>query len=365
MDSEPTIDWRPQYRGDDTRPEVLAHFERFVSAPDEEGLAALKGVALSADARAGDLHALASAYLVTGGFADAIPLLEFLADSGPDGPAVRCDLAGAYVRIGSVDRAGRELERVLAAHPDCAAAERQLAEVLAWSRWHAAEVDLMRQQAGLLSELVGDGTGGRAEWTALARVLYRLAGVPRTDVDWPDVVAVLERAQHLDPDHEQVLELLAAAAHHAGDEARWHGALRELERVAPGSEHLGHWRSVPTAAPSNPDRLLGLAAEPEEVHGAVRELRALYRASPNNPDVLRCVVQAEIGIGNVAEALWLAEGLAAVEGLDFYGHGALAMVYGLLRDGRAREHVAAALELAPDEDERAEFLARFDAAVEG
>ncbi|MGW7587061.1 tetratricopeptide repeat protein [Kitasatospora sp. NPDC054768] len=365
MNSEPTIDWEPQYRGNGTRPEVLACFERFVSDPDEEGLAALKESALSADAHAGDLHALASAHLVSGQFAEAVPLLEFLADAGADDPAVRCDLAGAYVRIGSVDRAGRELERVLAAHPGCVAAERQLGDVRAWLQWHEASVDLVRQQAGILSELVGDGSGGATEWLALGRVLYQLAAVPRSGVDWPDVVAVLERAQHLEPDQEQVLELLAAAAHHAGAEAPWRAALLELERVAPGSGHLDHWRSLPPATPANPDRLLAVAADPELVHGAVRDLRAQYRASPNNPDVLRCAVQAEIGTGNVAEALWLAEGLAAVEGLDFYGHGALAMVYGMVGDSRARHHAAVALELAPDDDERAYFQDQLDGLSAG
>nr|BFD89777.1 hypothetical protein KitaXyl93_11370 [Kitasatospora sp. Xyl93] len=360
MSGEPSIDWEPQYRGDRTRPEVLACFERFVSAPDAEGLAALKAAALSADPLPGDLHALASAHLVAGQFAEAVPLLEFLADAGPEDPATRCDLATGYTRIGGVDRAARELERVLAAHPDWVAAERQLVDVRAWLRWHEASVDVLRQQAGVLSGLVADGPGGPDEWLALGRVLYQLAAVPRSGVDWPDVVGVLERADHLDPDREPVLELLAAAAYRAGAEARWQAAVLGLVRVAPGSGRLDHWRSAPPAAAPDPDRLLALAAEPAETHGAVRDLRSQYRTSPNNPDVLRCVVQAEAGTGNAAEALWLAESLAAVEELDFYGHGALAMVYRMLGDGRAHHHAAVALETAPDEDERAEFRARYD-----
>ncbi|MBD0672907.1 hypothetical protein BU198_19850 [Streptomyces sp. CBMA156] len=65
-----------------------------------------------------------------------------------------------------------------------------------------------------------------------------------------------------------------------------------------------------------------------------------------NPDVLRCVVRAEVGAGSVAE------GLAAVEGLDLFGSGALAMVYGMVGDGLARHHAAVAMGLAPDGDER-------------
>ncbi|MFE4976289.1 tetratricopeptide repeat protein [Kitasatospora sp. NPDC056651] len=370
MNSEPSIYWDPQYRGDGTRPEVLAFFEQFVVAPDGEGLATLKDLALSADAPAGgvvvgDLHALASAYLVTGQFDEAVPVLEFLADEGVEDPAVRCDLANVYIRIGSVDRAARELERVLAAHPGHVAAERQLVDVQAWLRWHEAGVELLRQQAGLLAALAAADDAGATEYLALARVLYQLAAVPRSGVDWPDVVSALERACDLHPGHEQALELLVAAAHHAGAEAQWHRALLALEEAAPGSEHLGQWRSVPPAVEPNPDRLLAVAADPAEVHGAVRELRSLYRRSPNNPDVLRCVVQAEVSAGNAAEALWPAESLAAVEGLDFYGHGALAMVYGMVGDRRAREHVAAALELAPDAAAGAEFLAQYDRLGEG
>ncbi|MFG2917413.1 tetratricopeptide repeat protein [Kitasatospora sp. NPDC048298] len=365
MSGEPSIDWQPQYRGDLTRPEVLVCFEQVINEPDGAKLTALREMVLAVDPLPGDLHALASVYLLTGQFAEAVPLLEVVADMGPEDPAVRCDLASAYVLIGSVDRAARELERILAVHPGCVPAESQLAEARAWLEWHEAGVGFLRQQVGLLSGLAADATAGPTEHLALARVLYQLAAVPRSGVDWPDVVSVLERAHHLDRGHEQVLELLVAAAHNAGVEGPWRSALLELERVAPGSEHLDHWRSAPPAVEPNPDRLLAVATDPEEVHGAVRELRALYRRSPNNLDALRCVVQAEVGLGNVAEALWLAESLAAVEGLDFYGHGALAMVYGLIGDDRMRHHIVMAMELAPEEEERAYFQDQLDGLNEG
>ncbi|MFF2548871.1 tetratricopeptide repeat protein [Kitasatospora sp. NPDC058063] len=361
MSGEPTIDWEPQYRGASSNLQVAECYERFVATSDPGWLAALKELARAEGAQVGDLHALASAHLLAGRPAEAVPLLEFLAFLEPDDPAVRYDLAGAYVRIGSVDRAGRELERILADRPGWAPAVLQLAEVRAWLRWHEDAVHLLRQQAEVLFSLTADGAGGPTGHLARGKVLYQLATVPRSGVDWPDVVGALERAHHLDDGNEQVLELLAAAAHHAGAEAQWHAALLALERVAPGSEHPDHWRSGPPAAPPNPDRLLAIAAsETEDAHGALRDLRAQYRTAPNNPDVQRCLAQVEVGIGNVAEALWLAEGLAATEGLDCYGHGALMVVYGILGDGRARRHLAAALELAPDQATAEELLDQYD-----
>ncbi|MFJ9445958.1 tetratricopeptide repeat protein [Kitasatospora sp. NPDC101235] len=366
MSGEPTIDWEPQYQGADSNPQAVECYERFVTTLDAEWLATLKGPAQLESTQAGDLHALASAYLVAGRPAEAVPLLEFLVFLEPEEPGVRCDLAYAYARIGSADRASRELERVLAAHPGWPAAVRQLADVRAWLLWHEDTVDLLRQQADVFTLLTSDGAADTTQYLALAKVLYQLATVPRSGVDWPDVVSVLERAHHLDGDHEQVLELLAAASHHAGAEAQWHAALSALERVAPGSEHLDHWRSVPPAVAPNPDRLLAIASsETADAHGALRDLRSDYRTAPNNPDIQRCLVQAEAGLGNVAEALWLAEGLAATDGLDFYAHGALMTAYGIIGDGRARRHLAAALELAPDQAERAELLAQYDALSEG
>lgn len=361
VSGEPTIDWEPQYRGAHSNPQVVECYERFVSTSDPGWLAALKELARAEGAQVGDLHALASAHLLAGRPAEAVPLLEFLAFLEPEDPAVRYDLAGAYARIGSADRAGRELERILADRPEWPAAVRQLAEVRAWLRWHGDTVDLLRQQAEVFSLLTADGAGGATEHLALGKVLYQLAAVPRSGVDWPEVVGVLERAHQLDDGDEQVLEILAAASHHAGAEPQWRAALLALERVAPGSGHLDHWRAAPPAVAPNPDRLLAVASsETTDAHHALRDLRAQYRTAPNNPDVQRCLVQVEVGIGNVAEALWLAEGLAATEALDCYGHGALMVVYGILGDGRARQHLAAALELAPDQATTAELLDQYD-----
>lgn len=366
MSGEPSIDWEPQYQGAHARSQVVEYYERFVTTLDMEWLTALQGLAQGEGAQMGDLHALASAYLVAGRSAEAVPVLEFLTFVEREDPALRYDLAGAYVRIGSVDRAGRELERILATHPGWPAAVRQLAEVRAWLLWHEDTVGLLRQQAEVLSPLTADRAGDATDHLALGKVLYQLAAVPRTGVDWPDVVRVLERAHQLDGGHEQVLELLVAASHHAGAGARWQAALAALEEAAPGSEHLDHWRSAPPAVAPNPDRLLAIASsDTADAHGAIRDLRAHYRAAPNNPDVQRCLVQVEVGVGNVAEARWLAEGLAATEGLDVYGHGALMIVYGLLGDGRARQHLAAALELAPDQETRVELLDQYGQLTAG
>ncbi|WP_330300247.1 tetratricopeptide repeat protein [Streptomyces sp. NBC_00503] len=335
-------------------------YEQFVSTRDPAKLSSLESLAMAAGL-SGDLHALASAYLVAELPMEGLPLLEFLADSGPADPAVRCDLASAYILIGSVERASRELERILAAFPGFAAADRQLADVRVWLQWRVAEVDFQQRRAAFLAERLADEGGGIDEHIMLARGLYQLARIPRSGVDWPEVMDALNRARRLHGDHSQVLELLTAATHQAGAEAEWHEALLALERVAPRSAILDHWRSVSTAVLPNPDRLLAVASSgTEDAHGALRDLRSQYRLSPNNPDIQRCLMQAEVRAGNVAEGLWLADGLAATEALDFYGHAALAMVYGVAGDQRMDHHATEALPLAPDAGSRAAFQAQYD-----
>ncbi len=355
------VGWSPQYQGEHSSPQVVECYKRFVTSGDPRDLTALESVAM-ADGPAGNLHALASAHLVAGQPMQAVPLLEFLADATPEELAVRCDLATAYIQIGSAQRAARELERVLEAAPELPAAVHQLADLRGWLRWRETEVDFQRQRAAYLSERLADGPGGIDEHVTLARSLYTLAVTPGTGVDWPDVLDTLEQARRVDNGHVQVLELLVAVSYHAGAESVRHEALLALERAAPRSPMLDHSRSMPDATQADPDRLLQVACSgTEDAHGALRELRSQYRQAPNNRDVQHCLMQAEVAQGSLAEALWLADGLADAEGLGFATQGALALVYGVAGDGpRADRHCAAALALAPDPASREAFRAHYD-----
>ncbi|WP_033329448.1 tetratricopeptide repeat protein, partial [Streptomyces yerevanensis] len=324
MSSEPTIGWSPQYRGDNSSPHVVQCYEEFVSARDQVHLDVLKPLAMD-DGPAGNLHALASAYLIAGQPFDAVPLLEFLADAAPTDLAVRGDLATAYVQIGSVKRASRELERILELAPGLAEAGQQLADVQAWLHWQDTERDFQRRRAEFLRERIAGGNGSVDEYVMLARALYALAGTPSSGVNWADAVDVLTEARRRDGADVQVLELLVATTFNAGAEADWHEALLALEQVAPQSFLLEQARSTMNAGVPDPDMLLEVAcSDSDDAHGALRELRAQYRVGPNNPDVQRCLMQAEAVMGTVAEALWLAEDMAAVDELGFYEHGALA-----------------------------------------
>lgn len=361
MSSEPTIGWSPQYRGDNSSAHVVQCYKEFVSTRDQVRLDALKAAAMG-DGPAGNLHALASAYLIAGQPFDAVPLLEFLADAAPTDQAVRCDLATAYVQIGSVERASRELERILELAPGLVEAGQQLADVQAWLHWRDAERDFQRRRAEFLRERIAGGHGSVDEYVMLARALYTLASTPGSGVDWPDVVDVLTEASRLDGTHVQVLELLAATSFNARAEADWHEALLALEQVAPQSFMLQQARSMLDAGVPDPDMLLEIAcSNSDDAHGALRELRAQYRVGPNNLDIQRCLMQAEAALGTVAEALWLAEGMAAAEELGFYEHGALALVYGMAGNRqRMDRHATAALSLAPDVESRAAFQDRYD-----
>ncbi|MEV0445558.1 tetratricopeptide repeat protein [Streptomyces spectabilis] len=361
MSTEPVIGWIPQYQGVDSSCDVVHCYEQFVSSKDPQHLTALKSLAM-ADRSGGNLHALASAYLVAGQPAQAIPLLEFLADVAPAELAPRCDLATAYIQIGNAQRAARELERVLEASAGLPAAVRQLAELQDWLRWRDTEVDFQRRRADYLSERLGGQTVGVDEYVMLARALYSLAKTPGSGVDWPDVLDVLEPARQLDSAHVQVLELLVGATSFAGAESAWHDALLELERVAPQSPILGHARSMPHAVRTDPCQLLAVACSgTEDAYSALCVLRGHYRMAPNNRDVQWCLMQAEVAQGSLAEALWLAEGLADTVGLNFDERCALALLYGVARkQPQAAQHYAAALALAPDPEARAAIQADYD-----
>ncbi|AZP15528.1 tetratricopeptide repeat protein [Streptomyces aquilus] len=314
------------------------------------------------DGPAGNLHALASAYLIAGRPFDAVALLEFLADADPENLAFRGDLATTYVQIGNVERASRELQRILEITPRSAETEQQLTEVQAWLRWQESERDFQRRRAEFLRERIAGGDSGVDEYVMLGRALHVLARVPGSGVDWPDVVAVLTEARRLDGTHIQVLELLAASSHNAGAEADWHDALLALEQVDPQSSMLEQARSMLEVALPDPDMLLEVAcSDSDDAHGALRELRSQYRVSPNNPDVQRCLMQAEAFVGIAAEALWIAEVMARGEDLGFAEHGALALVHGVVGDPQRMDHHAAtALSLAPNAETRAEFQASYD-----
>lgn len=342
--SEPTITWSLLYKVGQHDPRIDSLLERFLASRDQDALGMLEE-----RARKGDLdstYAIGAAHLLTGDIFGAIAYLEHVADLAPTNLLARIDLASAYIQVGYTDRAERELARVLGA-PGLddnvrASAWTEWEETKAWLEWRRNQTEFQIRRSRAMAQRFYRPDGKPEDGIGLARAQFRLAHIPGSGLDWPDVISTLERVRQMDGRNLDTLSLLAIVYHNNGDAVAMNRTLLEIEKVDPRANVLDLARDFPDRFPDEDGLFMAAIGDRPDSNEARAVLRSNYRVAPNSLRARRLLMFAELAAGNYEEADWLAASLRDDPRVDFESHLMLLQYYNLTgdreaRDGSARE----------------------------
>jgi tetratricopeptide (TPR) repeat protein len=373
--SEPVLD-ATVLLDDRDRTEGNLRLLALVKRATPEELERVLGV-LSAGAASGgpsELHLLAVGLASARRFDEAIPVFRAAIEAAPGRPEFRLNLAAAYVETGQVELAGATLDRAMAAAASGqvrmagrtrdqvrAAFQRRRDELDKWIAWRDKQRQLVRLRIGMLRERVAAGDATMADRVQLASELLRLRKFPDTEETLAEVASVLEVAQAMEPRNAEVLELLAYLYVLIHDN-RQHDMLRQLEEVAPDSRVLAAF----TVSEEDVTRGMGdrraraeslfevavTRIRTPDAEAALAELRLVARNSPRNREFRGMLMFGEYVNGNMAQAVALAESLAAEPDLSHGEHFNIGQVFWSHDEERGRAHLAAAYDKASTEQER-------------
>ncbi|MBI5282444.1 MAG: tetratricopeptide repeat protein [Candidatus Solibacter usitatus] len=262
----------------------------------------------------------ASAHLDAGRFAQAIDLLQPLAEKWPDDITVRFNLALAYSLAGRDEDAIAGFRKVLALKAGLYEAQLNLGRLL-------VKLDRFAEAAPLLEEALGQRPAG-------GKAAYLLGRAYAGGGQWTKAVAALEKAVEVDPGTADIQLELAVACEKAKLPEKAAAIYRRFPDNAAARERLGL-----------------ILLDSGDAAGAIEHLEAARSSSPS-PALLYALATAYLRAKQPDQAIAAAALLAAAEPADirvrlFYGR--------LLRDQKRYDDAArqfdAAVKIKPDSGE--------------
>lgn len=315
---------------------------------------------------AADWSNLAIGLSQTGRLDEAIHIWEQLVEVMPELDHNRMNLALAYRAVHQFELARYQFE-YLATHAATDEARewgREQAQALARYRGSTYEQqELQGRQLSALHERVTFDEASAEDYVRLGRLI--LATPPETGEDRSieEAGTLLEAGHRKYPNYVGILELLAACYARSDPKNRLNDVLRLIEQQAPDSEVLRIARNIDQDSGSAYqgtliERVQHLLQQTQrkdvEVRdAALRDLRFIVRAYPQNPDYRWYFAFALIGAGQQDEALKHAEVLAAAAGESHRLHFNVAQIFWHCGDQvRAERHLDLALQYAKTEEDR-------------
>jgi tetratricopeptide (TPR) repeat protein len=303
--------------------------------------------------------------------------LEALVARHPDHVEAWLNLASAHFYQGRLQEALDTLERCpdVSGAPGSHLVGSRTEGLRTYMSFRTRDRELLELRVAALRERAAAGTARDGDTAALARALGTLWGEHRA-APAEEVAEAAREAHTARPADVTMLELLVRALHalrgqsrrpqpEDGEAEEFDKALRKLERLAPHSRLLEALRSVPLTEPEQ-------ATPGEEAWTLVNELisramlgdaqaadgvRRLTERFPEEPSfrmvLMMLAMRDGLADGDLTKAVALAEGLAAEPDERHETHFNLGQVYWYAGSReRAFDHLRRAYELARDDQER-------------